>query len=72
MGKPKDSEVVNMDETQRVVTLKGEITFEKVCFAYPVRPDMDVLKGLSVSFTAGENVALVGSSGSGKCGVAVF
>lgn len=44
----------------------GEITFEDVKFTYPSRPDVPILKGLSINFPAGKTAALVGASGSGK------
>ena len=44
----------------------GEITLENVDFNYPSRPDVRVVKNLSLSFTAGKTAALVGASGSGK------
>ncbi|KAG1772443.1 P-loop containing nucleoside triphosphate hydrolase protein [Suillus occidentalis] len=44
----------------------GEITFENVKFTYPSRPDVPILKGLSINFPAGKTAALVGASGSGK------
>ena len=44
----------------------GEITFENVDFNYPSRPDVEVLKDLSLTFPAGKTTALVGASGSGK------
>jgi ATP-binding cassette subfamily B (MDR/TAP) protein 1 len=46
--------------------LGGQISFENVGFAYPSRPDVKVCESLSLSINAGETVALVGSSGSGK------
>lgn len=45
---------------------KGEITFDKVQFAYPSRPDVAVLNQIDLHIPAGEQVALVGSSGAGK------
>ncbi|KAG2156010.1 P-loop containing nucleoside triphosphate hydrolase protein [Suillus bovinus] len=44
----------------------GEINFDDVRFSYPSRPDVRILKGLSINFPAGKTAALVGASGSGK------
>lgn len=46
--------------------LSGDIIFEHVNFAYPTRPDFPVLKDLNFHIGAGEKIALVGQSGSGK------
>jgi ATP-binding cassette, subfamily B, bacterial len=48
------------------VRLSGEIAFQDVQFAYPGRPELPVLKHLNFTIKAGEKVALVGQSGSGK------
>ena len=44
----------------------GEIAFDNVSFSYPSRADFPVLKELSFKISAGEKVALIGQSGSGK------
>ncbi|CAI5662357.1 unnamed protein product [Oreochromis niloticus] len=44
----------------------GNVTFEKVKFNYPSRPDVPILQGLNLSVKKGETLALVGSSGCGK------
>ena len=53
------------DLTRRALpTVQGEIAFEDVWFEYEA--NTPVLKGLSFKVKAGQTVALVGSSGSGK------
>ncbi|XP_052800008.1 ABC-type oligopeptide transporter ABCB9-like isoform X2 [Mya arenaria] len=46
--------------------VQGHIEFQDVCFTYPSRPDVQVLKNLSFSVRPGEVIALVGCSGGGK------
>ncbi len=44
----------------------GNILFDKVCFNYPSRPGVKILKNLSFEVVSGQSVALVGTSGCGK------
>lgn len=50
--------------------LKGAIAFDDLTFAYPSRPDENVLKNINVSIEANQMVALVGASGAGKSTIA--
>lgn len=59
------------------VSLEGDhkpksIRFENVRFAYPQRADVPVLMDFELDIKAGENIALVGGSGSGKSTVALL
>ncbi|KAM7188807.1 P-loop containing nucleoside triphosphate hydrolase protein [Naviculisporaceae sp. PSN 640] len=47
-------------------TFEGSVEFRKVKFAYPSRPDAQILKGLDLVFPANKITAVVGPSGSGK------
>lgn len=46
--------------------LSGDIEFRNVHFAYPSRPGVQILNGISFHANRGQTIALVGSSGSGK------
>lgn len=42
------------------------LALKKITYAYPARPDVPVLQGVSLHIPAGANVAIVGPSGAGK------
>lgn len=50
--------------------LKGDIELNNLKFSYPSRKEVQILNDLSIKIKAGEQVALVGSSGSGKSTIA--
>jgi ABC-type multidrug transport system fused ATPase/permease subunit len=58
-----DDESSDMREKMEV---NGSIEFKDVSFSYPSRKDFQVLEQLNFAIGAGEKVALVGQSGSGK------
>lgn len=47
----------------------GRVTLQNIEFRYPTRPVIPVLKHLSFRASAGESVAVVGPSGSGKSSI---
>jgi len=63
---------INVDEkvlsqkSEVVATSTPKIAYKNVAFAYPSRPDMEVLKNISLEVKSGEKVGLVGYSGAGK------
>jgi len=62
-----DPKVVQSDN-RRLETVRGEIRFEGVDFAY--NPTEPVLEDFSLTIGAGETLALVGHTGSGKSSIA--
>ncbi|ORZ35602.1 multidrug resistance protein 1 [Catenaria anguillulae PL171] len=48
------------------VDAAGDVAINNAEFAYPSRPDAQILRGLDIQVPAGKNIALVGPSGSGK------
>ncbi|KAI8142959.1 putative ABC transporter protein [Fennellomyces sp. T-0311] len=60
--------VIDPDSNYGVAPSKviGDIEFRNVKFSYPTRPDIPILKNLSLNIRSGMTVAFVGSSGSGK------
>ena len=53
------------EETQKFV-FSGRVTFKNMSFAYPSRPETEVLKNINLTIEPGNLIALVGKSGAGK------
>ncbi len=58
-------QIVDNSGAQQLTDVKGNISFENVSFHYPGN-ETDVLCDINISIKAGDNVALVGASGTGK------
>lgn len=53
-------------------SIGGNITFEKVSFSYPSRPEVPVLENVSLSIPSNKMTGIVGTSGSGKSTIAAL
>ncbi|CAN8072382.1 unnamed protein product [Agarophyton chilense] len=51
---------------EKRASVNGDIKAQKVYFEYPRRPDVPVLRGLSLDIMQGKTFAIVGTSGHGK------
>ena len=60
------SDVVTLPPITHLTTLRGDIAFKNVSFAYSSRPDSMSLSDISFHLSPGEHVAIVGESGAGK------
>lgn len=62
------TEEVSMEEEKVLpeYALQGNVRFDSVAFTYPSRPELQVLKGISLEARQGEQIAIVGPSGAGK------
>lgn len=54
------------DEGHKLPSCQGLVEFRDVQFTYPSRPDIKILRGVSLTVEPGQKCALVGASGSGK------
>jgi ABC-type multidrug transport system fused ATPase/permease subunit len=63
---PTENLEITKKDLNKEFTLKGEVRFEKVRFAYPGRPELQVLKDINIKVQAGQQIAIVGPSGAGK------
>lgn len=64
----KTAEAQEKDRTIQLESVKGDMVFEEVSFAY--EENKEVLHNINFEAKAGEVIALVGSSGSGKSTIA--
>ena len=64
----QQQEAVSIDpEKNKIITkLEGKLRFDHVEFAYPARKELQIIKDLSFEVQAGEKLAIVGPSGTGK------
>ena len=61
-----EEEKEEIHSTFSAEAVKGHIKFHNLSFAYPNRPDVQVLNNLNFEVQQGHNIALVGPSGAGK------
>lgn len=59
------------DQNKTIVKrIRGDVTFSHVGFSYPTRQDTQTLKDISFHVRAGQKLAIVGPSGTGKSTIA--
>ncbi|XP_051259563.1 ATP-binding cassette sub-family B member 6 isoform X2 [Dicentrarchus labrax] len=63
----EQKEVQDVENAQDLQLTAGQVEFDRVCFSYV--PGTEVLRNVTFTVEAGETVALVGPSGSGKSSI---
>lgn len=58
--------IISPENPVSLPVVAGRIEIDRLCFAYPSRPDVLAINDLSLKIHAGEMLALVGPSGAGK------
>lgn len=54
------------EKTASLTSVKGNVVFDHVKFAYPDKPDKIIIKDFSAEVFSGQKVAIVGPTGAGK------
>lgn len=66
-----DEDIENvLAQNKTAIQPHGKIELKQINFSYPSRENFEVLKDISFTANAGDTIALVGSSGSGKSTIA--
>ncbi|HMR19960.1 MAG TPA: ABC transporter transmembrane domain-containing protein, partial [Sphingobacterium sp.] len=68
----ENAEDIAVTEEDKIIQKKmhGKLTFDRVAFHYPGRPDIHTLKDISFTVEAGQKIAIIGPSGAGKSTIA--
>lgn len=61
-------EIMEAKDAVELETIRGDIEFKNVCFHY--NPNRPILKDVNIKINAGDNIGLVGHTGSGKSTIA--
>ena len=67
-----EEEIQKISDPDPGNSIHGEISFKDLTFAYPSRPNENVLRNIEVRIPANQMVALVGASGAGKSTIAAL
>ena len=72
LSEETESVDVTTDHLKNGFPLSGNVSFRHISFFYPSRPEIQVLKDVTIEIAAGQQVAVVGPSGAGKSTLAAL
>ncbi|MEJ5996295.1 ABC transporter transmembrane domain-containing protein [Pedobacter sp. Du54] len=72
LAEPGEEISTNEKDDNIIQKIEGNLSFRNINFAYPSRPELEILRNVSFEAKVGQKVAIVGPSGSGKSTMATL
>jgi len=61
-----ETNIEKKEDDREIVDIHGDVELRDIVFVYPNRPDITILKGISLKVKAGQSLGVTGTTGCGK------